>query len=551
MLHRLHISNFTLIDQINIDFNNGFSIVTGQTGAGKSIILGALSLVLGKRAESDLLYDSSKKCVLEAEFTSKSKVVKTFLKMNNFDINESVILRRELLPNGKSRSFINDSPSTRKQLNQIGAQVIDIHVQHENLKLAERDYRTFIIDAYGGHLDKTTAYQFQFEKVSTLSKLLSEVESEIHKQKQEQDYFEFLFNEFEGANVLSGELLEKEEQLKKLEHAEEIKSTLFSLSQLLSNDTNGIAELAFQAERTIAPLSSYTTELESLAGRVSSIQLEIQDLASEVNRIESELNLDPENLSIVQERVNLINQLLQKHQVNTEVELILIKDELEEKLSQIHGGDDKIVAIQNELEIEKGQLEKLGTELSESRIACSPEFENELISNLTQLGMPEAKFEVHCRKTKDLEFLGNEIIDFVFTANKGVALKKVHESASGGELSRILLAIKAIVSTKTKLPTIVFDEIDTGVSGEVANKMGDLMKSISRKIQVLAITHLPQIAAKGNQHFSVYKDHNSEKTLTKIQLLEGDNRVIELAKMLSGDKLSTVAKENARILLDN
>ena len=551
MLHRLYISNFTLIDQIKINFNSGFTTVTGQTGAGKSIILGALSLVLGKRSESDLLYDTAKKCVLEAEFKSNSKFVKTFLKMNDFDINESIILRRELLPNGKSRSFINDTPATLKQLNQIGAEVIDIHVQHENLKLGERDYRTFIIDAFGGHLEKTTAYQRQFEKVSNLSKLLSNVQSEILKQKQEQDYFEFLFNEFEEANILIGELIEKEEQLKKLEHAEEIKSTLFSLGQLLSNDTNGMAEQSFQAERTITPLSTYTLELQSLAARVSSMQLEIQDLANEVNRIESDVKLDPENLSIVQERVNLINQLLQKHQVNTEAELITIKGELEEKLAQIHGGDDKVTAIENELEVEKGQLEKFGVELSELRIACSPKFEKELISNLIQLGMPVAKFEVRCTKTNDLEFLGNEIVDFVFTANKGVALKKVHESASGGELSRILLAIKAIVSSKTKLPTIVFDEIDTGVSGEVANKMGDLMKSISSKIQVLAITHLPQIAAKGNQHFSVYKDHNSEKTLTKIQLLEGDKRVIELAKMLSGDKLSTVAKENARILLDN
>ena len=551
MLYRLYISNFTLIDQIKINFNSGFTAVTGQTGAGKSIILGALSLVLGKRAESDLLHDTLKKCVLEAEFKSNSKFVKTFLKMNDFDINESIILRRELLPNGKSRSFINDTPATLKQLSQVGAEVIDIHVQHENLKLGERDYRTFIIDAFGGHLEKTKAYQYQFEKVSTLSKLLSNVQSEILKQKQEQDYFEFLFNEFEEANILIGELIEKEEQLKKLEHAEEIKSTLFSLGQLLSNDTNGMAEQAFQAERTITPLSNYTSELRSLAARVSSIQLEIQDLANEVNRIESDVKLDPENLSIVQERVNLINQLLQKHQVNTESELIAIKDELEGKLAQIHGGDDKVFAIEKELDVEKGQLEKLGAELSELRIACSPKFEKELISNLIQLGMPEAKFEVRCTKTKDLEFLGNEIIDFVFTANKGIALRKVHESASGGELSRILLAIKAIVSSKTKLPTIVFDEIDTGVSGEVANKMGDLMKSISRKIQVLAITHLPQIAAKGNQHFSVYKDHNSEKTLTKIQLLKGDNRVIELAKMLSGDKLSTVAKENARILLDN
>ena len=551
MLYRLYISNFTLIDQIKINFNSGFTTVTGQTGAGKSIILGALSLVLGKRAESDLLYDTSKKCVLEAEFKSNSKFVKTFLKMNDFDINESIILRRELLPNGKSRSFINDTPATLKQLSQVGAEVIDIHVQHENLKLGERDYRTFIIDAFGGHLEKTTAYQYQFEKVSILRKLLSNVQSEILKQKQEQDYFEFLFNEFEGANILIGELMEKEEQLKKLEHAEEIKSTLFSLGQLLSNDTNGMAEQAFQAERTITPLSNYTSELRSLAARVSSIQLEIQDLANEVNRIESDVKLDPENLSIVQERVNLINQLLQKHQVNTESELIAIKDELEGKLAQIHGGDDKVYAIEKELDVEKVQLEKLGAELSELRIACSPKFEKELISNLIQLGMPETKFEVRCTKTNDLEFLGNEIIDFVFTANKGIALRKVHESASGGELSRILLAIKAIVSSKTKLPTIVFDEIDTGVSGEVANKMGDLMKSISRKIQVLAITHLPQIAAKGNQHFSVYKDHNLEKTLTKIQLLKGDNRVIELAKMLSGDKLSTVAKENARILLDN
>ncbi|MDB9725976.1 DNA repair protein RecN, partial [Salibacteraceae bacterium] len=330
-----------------------------------------------------------------------------------------------------------------------------------------------------------------------------------------------------------------------------IKSTLFSLSQLLSNDNNGIVELSFQAERTVAPISSYTSKLESLAARIGSIQLEIQDLADEVNQLESEVTLEPEQLSMVQDRVNLINQLLQKHQVQTESELISIRNELKEKLTQIEGGDEKIIERKKELDRELLILEQLGNELSQLRLDCASSFEKELINHLTHLGMPEAKFKIEFIKTNELEPLGNEIIEFGFTANKGVGLKKVHESASGGELSRILLAIKSIVSNKTNLPTIVFDEIDTGVSGEVANKMGDLMKLISKKIQVLAITHLPQIAAKGNAHYSVYKDHNSEKTLTKIELLEGDNRVIELAKMLSGDKLSTVAKENARILLDN
>ena len=551
MLHRLYISNFTLIDQISIDLENGFTIVTGQTGAGKSIILGALSLVLGKRAESDLLFDASKKCIIESEFSTRSKSVKHFLKVNDFDINETLILRRELLPNGKSRSFINDTPATLKQVSQVGGYVIDVHAQHENLKLGERTYRTFLVDAFGGHLDKVSEYRQQFEKVKMLKDALAELESDLFKQKQEQDYFEFLYNECEETSIVPGELTEKEELLKKLEHAEEIKSTLFSLSQLLSNDNNGIVELSFQAERTVAPISSYTSKLESLAARIGSIQLEIQDLADEVNQLESEVTLEPEQLSMVQDRVNLINQLLQKHQVQTESELISIRNELKEKLTQIEGGDEKIIERKKELDRELLILEQLGNELSQLRLDCASSFEKELINHLTHLGMPEAKFKIEFIKTNELEPLGNEIIEFGFTANKGVGLKKVHESASGGELSRILLAIKSIVSNKTNLPTIVFDEIDTGVSGEVANKMGDLMKLISKKIQVLAITHLPQIAAKGNAHYSVYKDHNSEKTLTKIELLEGDNRVIELAKMLSGDKLSTVAKENARILLDN
>lgn len=551
MLRRLHITNFTLIDQIGIEFNNGLTILTGQTGAGKSIILGALSLILGKRAESDLLYDNSRKCILEAEFISKSKSVKTFLKENDFDINETVLLRRELLPNGKSRSFINDTPATLKQLNQLGINVIDVHVQHENLKLSERNYRTFIIDAFGGHLHKSASYSQQFEIVKNLKVALSDLQKDILKQKREHDYFHFLFDEFEKANIIPGELLEKEELLKKLEHAEEIKSTLYSLGQLFSNESNGISQQLTQSERVLAPISSYTVQLEELSARIESLRLEIEDIASETSILESDVNLDPEQLSVVQERVNTINQLLQKHQVSSEEELIVIQNDLNDKLDQIEGGDTRITLLKQKLDTEVQILNSLGDELSNLRLACIDKFEKELVSNLTQLGMPEAKFHVKLTNTVEMEPLGKDIIDFAFTANKGVGVKKVHESASGGELSRILLAIKAILSKKTKLPTIVFDEIDTGVSGEVANMMGGLMKTISKNIQVIAITHLPQIAAKGNQHYSVYKDHKSEKTLTKIELLEGDNRVIELAKMLSGDKLSTVAKENARILLDN
>lgn len=551
MLKRLHISNFTLIDKIDIELTKGLTCITGQTGAGKSILIGGLSLVLGKRAESDLLHDKTKKCVIEAEFESQSDEVSNFIGENDFDQSELVLLRRELLPSGKSRSFINDTPATLKQMNKLGEILIDIHAQHENLKLGEISYRLFVLDAFGQHLSLTEQYQTQFHKVNLLKKELANLEKEIQSKKNEQDYLQFLFDELEKASIVEGELIELEEKLKKLENAEEIKSVLFSANQIISNEANGISDLVSNLERTFQSIANYGDAYNSVYERVRSLNIEIQDLSGEIGNLESEVYVDGSELEVLQERVNLVNQLLNKHQVRTDSELLLIKTELEDKLGQISTGDSKVESLKSELIHESKLLEKLAGDLSQARLNCTAAFQNKLVDILKQLGMPEAKFQIDFDQKEECELNGKENANFMFTANKGVELKRVENAASGGELSRILLAIKSIVSSKTKLPTIVFDEIDTGVSGEVANKMGELMKVISKDIQVMSITHLPQIAAKGSAHWSVYKDHNADKTLTKIIRLEDDERVIELAKMLSGDKLSMVAKENARILLNN
>ncbi len=551
MLQQLKISNYTLIDEISIPLSSGLTTITGQTGAGKSIMLGALSLVLGKRAGSDLLFDADKKCVIEAEFSDASKEAKLFLEQQDFDVSDNIILRRELLPSGKSRSFINDTPANLKQLAELGSMIIDIHAQHENLKLSDVSFRTFVLDAYAGNLEKLGAYQETYNEVHVLRKRLNDFQQEVSEKKKEQDYLQFLFEELETANVQEGELEEKEEQLKTKEHAEEIKSTLLNVQGALSSESSGLSEMAHNAERMLASIASYSNGLEQLAERIKSVRIELQDIFEEASRMESEVVVDASETEILQERIDVINGLLRKHQADSADELNKIQLELETQLEAITGADEREKLLQDELEHAEQILKDKAEALSASRKSCLSKFEQDLLSNLKEMGMPQSRFTVDLRPMEDCGKLGKEQIDFLFTANKGSSLKKVAESASGGELSRILLAIKAIISERTKLPSIVFDEIDTGVSGEVANKMGDLMKSISGKIQVIAITHLPQIAAKGKHHFSVFKDHKSEKTLTKIELLEADSRVIELAKMLSGDKLSTVAKENARMLLKN
>lgn len=551
MLSRISISNFTLIDKIDIDVQTGLTTITGQTGAGKSIFLGALSLVTGKRASSDLLFDAEKKCVIEAEFTIASKQIDSFLKTNDFDQNETVILRRELLPSGKSRSFINDTPATLKQLAEIGNGLIDIHEQHENQKLSQNEYRTFLLDAYGGHLNLTQSYQQQFKQVKTLSKALAQLKEEIANKRKERDYFQFLFDEIEEANIQLGELADKENLLGKLEHAEEIKTTLYAIQTLLTNENSGLIGGLHNAERQIEGVAAHSNDLADLASRIKAMRIELDDISNELDVVESSVEINPEELSIAQERVNQIHQLFQKHQVADEIELEKIKNELESNLGAILGGESEIEELELKLTKEESELNKLASELSKARARLAKNLCLETTNHIKLLGIAEGKFEVALKKYEQLTQSGAEEVYFNFTANKGKDLKSVVDAASGGELSRLLLSLKAQVSQNSALPTIVFDEIDTGVSGEVANKMGELMKKIAQKIQVIAITHLPQVAAKGKQHLFVFKEHTADKTYTKIEPLHADARVIELAKMLSGDKLSSVAKENARILLKN
>lgn len=551
MLSRISISNFTLIDKIDIYLQTGLTTITGQTGAGKSIFLGALSLVTGKRASSDLLFDAEKKCVIEAEFTIASKQIDSFLKTNDFDQNETVILRRELLPSGKSRSFINDTPATLKQLAEIGNGLIDIHEQHENQKLSQNEYRTFLLDAYGGHLNLTQSYQQQFKQVKTLSKALAQLKEEIANKRKERDYFQFLFDEIEEANIQLGELADKENLLGKLEHAEEIKTTLYAIQTLLTNENSGLIGGLHNAERQIEGVAAHSNDLADLASRIKAMRIELDDISNELDVVESSVEINPEELSIAQERVNQIHQLFQKHQVADEIELEKIKNELESNLGAILGGESEIEELELKLTKEESELNKLASELSKARARLAKNLCLETTNHIKLLGIAEGKFEVALKKYEQLTQSGAEEVYFNFTANKGKDLKSVVDAASGGELSRLLLSLKAQVSQNSALPTIVFDEIDTGVSGEVANKMGELMKKIAQKIQVIAITHLPQVAAKGKQHLFVFKEHTADKTYTKIEPLHADARVIELAKMLSGDKLSSVAKENARILLKN
>lgn len=551
MLQSISIQNYALINQLEIDFSDGFSVITGETGSGKSILLGALSLVLGQRAEGHVLKDRNKKCIIECSFSISKYKLETFFADFELDYEEETLLRREILPNGKTRAFVNDSPVNLKTLKELGLRLVDIHSQNQNLILGSFEYQVGIVDTYAKNADILLKYQKHYNKFQILKQELRKQVEIAEKEKADLDYFQFQLEQLNEANLVENEQKEMENELETLSHAEEIKSGLFTtLGHLYEGDSSVISQLR-DARTCLSQIQTVFPDADDYFERLESSYIELQDLAQEIDRANENIEFDAARIDYLNQRLDAIYSLQQKHRVDSVNDLIKIRTELESKVSKIESGDDLIEDLKNQLEKQKIKLEKAAVSLTNTRKKAIPNIEKTIVNQLVQLGIANANFKVQILNSEDFQYLGADKLSFLFSANKNGNLEEVQRVASGGELSRLMLSIKYLISSSTALPSIVFDEIDTGVSGEIADKMGAMMTQMAENIQVISITHLPQIAGKGKYHYKVYKADDEHETYSNIVLLDKQSRLEELAKMLSGADLTKAALENAKVLLDS
>lgn len=551
MLKHLSIQNYALIDKLEVELSDGLTIITGETGAGKSILLGALGLIAGSRADTQALQDKTKKCIIEASFNIKGYSLKEFFEANELDHEVLTTIRREINPEGKSRAFINDTPVTLNQLKELGEQLIDIHSQHQTLSLNGTEFQLSVVDAFAKHESLLEDYRSDFKTFRQLEKQLNELIEKEAQAKKDLDYFQFQFNELEDAGLKADEQVSMEQELETLNNAEDIKSNLskaaFSMSAGEQNLLSSLAEI----KTLLASMAKFKPEINELSTRINSSYIEMKDIANELEVLEQEIVYDPKRIELLTGKLDAIYRLQQKHQVKSISELITIKDELSNKLLDFS-------SLETEIEKTKASLEKINKEisakaktLSENRKKVIPKIEKEIASLLSSLAMPNALLKVDQVSANSLSVNGADDITFLFSANKGSDLKELKKVASGGELSRLMLSIKSLVAKLTALPTIIFDEIDTGVSGDVADKVGSIMNTMSEKMQVITITHLPQIASKGNSHLFVYKEDKNNRTFSNIKQLSSSERVDEIAKMLSTGNPTAAAISNAKELLKN
>ncbi|MEG0948313.1 MAG: DNA repair protein RecN [Bacteroidales bacterium] len=551
MIRSLNIRNYALIDSLNIDLDKGFAVLTGETGAGKSIILGALSLILGQRADARAVKDGENKCVIEGTFDLSNYHLESFFHENDLEYDaEHCIIRRELYATGKSRAFINDTPVSLSQLKNLGASLIDIHSQHQNLLLGEDLFQLRVIDTLAGNQDILIAYRTEYNQFKQLNTELRVLMERASRSKEEADYLRFQLDQLLEANLKEGEQTELEQELDTLTHAEDIKSTLYAIGQLLDRMDGGILQDLKDASGKANTLRSLYPKVEDIAERLQSDYIDLKDLAKEVDYLQDTVSFDPERMNWIQERLDTIYRLQQKHHVSTDIELISFRDQIAGKLESIDGSDERIDELRKQIEQQTKRLDDVAHLLSEKRKQAASLFAENLVEGVKPLGMPNVRFEVTFLSKGSYDETGADIIRFMFSANKNQTLMPVAEIASGGEISRLMLVIKSLIASATALPTIIFDEIDTGVSGEIADKMGDIMRSMSKYMQVLTISHLPQVAGKGETHFKVYKQDNEHTTSTHIIRLTEQERVEEIARMLSGSVLTEQAMDNARVLLN-
>ena len=550
MLTSLSIKNYALIDSLHVDFNDGLSIITGETGAGKSILLGGLSLILGKRADLSSLKDASKKCIIEAVFNISNYNLKSLFETEDFDYENQTIIRREILPSGKSRAFVNDSPVNLASLQLLGERLIDIHSQHQTLQLTSNEFQFQVIDALAKNEEALQEYKVELKAYKTLQRELKELLDFQAEAIKEHDYNSFLLNELVETNLVAGELESLEGEYETLNNVEGIKENLAEGYQLLSDEQIGVISSLSSLKHVFQKLSSFSTKYEELYNRVNGSLIEMDDLYSEVHNLQENLEVDPKRLEEVDSKLKMLHNLMQKHMASNISELITIRNQLEDKVSVTENLDANIQKKQDKILSKEKTLNTVSKGIHKKRIQIIPKLKSQLETILVSLGMPNAQFKIDVITNNTFYSNGKDALSFLFSANKGGRFNELKKAASGGELSRIMLAIKSILGKYIQLPTIMFDEIDTGVSGEISNKMGDIMLQMSKTMQVFSITHLPQIAAKGHAHFKVYKEDVDNITQTNLIQLNHDERIEEIAQMLGGKEMSTSAIAHAKELLN-
>ena len=551
MLQHLSISNYALIAALEIDFREGLTIITGETGAGKSILLGALSLILGQRADSQVLLDKSGKCIVEGTFKITGYGLEDYFQSFELDYENTTIIRREITQSGKSRAFINDTPVTLDVLKGLGEMLIDVHSQHKTLTLQDSKFQLDFIDAYVKHDKLLKEFKINFNSHKQLTAELSAlIEIEI-KSKADQDYYQFQFDELDNAGLISGEQEDLEKQLELLNHSEEIKTNLAKVISILQSGefsiTSGLKEISLLVHK----IAGLHTDLSEISKRIDSCTIELKDICSDLEHTDDKIVFSPEKIVTINNRLDIIYHLQQKHRVNSIKELLEIKNSISDKLNAISSIDDNIEKLKKQLNFIDKTLADTSAIITRNRKKAIPEIEKGIMEVLKKLAMPNAEFRISLSDLGEYNMYGKDNIRFVFNANKGGELKELSKVASGGEFSRLMLSIKSLISVKKLLPTIILDEIDQGVSGEIADKVGNIMKAMSGTMQVIAITHLPQIAVKGSSHFLVYKESDKQSTYTRIAALKEKERISEIAKMLSGNELTKAALENAKALLKN
>lgn len=551
MLKKLTVRNFVLIDELEISFNEGLSIITGETGAGKSILLGALNLILGQRADTKSLLSESSKCVVEAVFDISGYGMQAFFKENDLDYENESTVRREITPEGKSRAFINDTPVNLNVLKTFASQLVDIHSQHETLLLNQPGFQLNVVDAYAGNDQLLSDYKRILKEYRNIQHNLETAIEQEQKARSESDYLNFQLNEFKEANLVAGEQELLEEEQERLNHAGEIISRNNEMTGLLSENEENIIGHVSVLKQGLSSLAKFGSPYKELLERINLILIELKDISAELSDAAESGNADPQRLLFIQERLGLIYRLQQKHRLDTVEKLLELEEETDRKLQNLGSLEENIETYRKELQLRKNELQVLGGKLSEKRKSAAPQIEKEITKILADLAMPHARLNIEFATAEEGEFYndGRDRVRFMFAANKGKNFQELQKSASGGELSRFMLAVKSLQARLTRMPTVIFDEIDTGISGETAAKTGVILRNMANHHQVFSITHLPQIAARGSAHYFVFKETGKKETRTRIRRLGEEERIREVARMLSGEQLTDAALSNARELL--
>jgi len=548
MIQSLYIRNYVLIDELEMDFSGGFTTITGETGAGKSILMGALNLILGQRVDTSILKLKDAKCIVEGTFRAGEGLQKVFAE-HDLDAEPLTLIRREIAPGGKSRAFINDTPVNLAVLKEVGNHLVDIHSQHQNLQLSDHRYQLDVLDFLGGNQQELKEYRECFRKYQSVSEEITRVREETRKLKDDLDYMQFQYNELDAAHLKTGELENLEAEFQRAEHAEEISQALIRSAELLMQEGEGILDRLRETLGALKKVASVYTPAGQLSERMESALIELKDIAAELEERAGKSDLEPGKLEQLQERIDLLYGLMQKHRARDVDELVALKNRYSEQIEEITFSGETIEKLERKKESLKEEMKRTAGILHKNRAIAGDRLQEKVEAQLKELGIPNARFRVDIVTDREFGPSGTDEIMFLFSANKQVALEEISRVASGGEISRLMLCIKAMVSDRKGMPTLIFDEIDAGVSGEIAEKVGGIMALLSRGRQVMAITHLPQVASMGRDHFIVYKEDTDDATYTRIRKLAAEERIREIARMLSGESVTEAALSNARELL--